>query len=89
MAGRTASALPGKIPLAVDGSLALQHAVASASRIVTAGGIIRLVSIVENPRTLVAAGWLVRDALQDARDQLLRDAHRALAPLLLVHGRHT
>ncbi|WP_233837765.1 universal stress protein [Paraburkholderia sp. ZP32-5] len=89
VSARFASALPGKILLAVDQSVASQHAVAYASHIVAAGGIIRLVSIVENPRTLVPAGSLVRSALQAARDELLRDAHEALAraaDVLAGHG---
>ncbi|OLL31129.1 universal stress protein UspA [Burkholderia sp. SRS-W-2-2016] len=73
------STLPTKVLVALDRSTASQHALAYASRLVAPGGAIRLVSIAENPRTLVPAGSLVRSVLDAARDELLRDAHDALA----------
>jgi nucleotide-binding universal stress UspA family protein len=79
VAERVAPALPGKILVAVDRSATSQHAIAYSGHIVAPGGIIRLVSVAENPRTLVPAGSLVSRALEAARAELLQDAHDALA----------
>jgi nucleotide-binding universal stress UspA family protein len=71
--------LPAKVLIAVDPSAASQHAVAYARNLVSPGGDVRLVSIAENPRTLVPMGTLVSETLDAARDELSRDARRALA----------
>jgi nucleotide-binding universal stress UspA family protein len=65
--------------IAVDPSDASRHAIAYARNIVAPGGVVRLVSVAENPRTLVPTGALVGDALNLARAELLRDAADALA----------
>lgn len=71
--------LPGKVLIAVDSSAASRHAVAYARNIVAQGGTVRLVSVAENPRTLVPTGSFVGEALSSARAELLRDAADALA----------
>lgn len=71
--------LPAKVLIAVDASSASQHAVAYARTLVAPGGEVRLVSIAENPRTLVPMGTLVAAALDSARAELARDADEALA----------
>jgi nucleotide-binding universal stress UspA family protein len=81
-----APALPGKVLVAVDRSAASREALAYASRIVAPGGAIGLVSVAENPRTLVPAGSLVQRALESARDELLRDAQQALADAVEALG---
>lgn len=72
-------ALPGKVLIAVDRSAASRNAIDYARNIVAPGGMIRLVSVAENPRTLVPTGSLVGDALNSARAELLHDATDALA----------
>ncbi len=71
--------LPAKVLIAVDTSSASQHAVAYARTLVAPGGRVRLVSIAENPRTLVPMGTLVAAQLDAARAELARDADEALA----------
>ncbi|NRO96979.1 universal stress protein [Paraburkholderia sp. NMBU_R16] len=73
------STLPGKVLIAVDSSAASRQAVAYARTIVAQGGTVRLVSVAENPRTLVPTGSFVGEALGSARAELLRDAADALA----------
>lgn len=76
---RPTPTLPARILIAVDPSAASQHAVAYARNLISSGGEVRLVSIAENPRTLVPMGSLVGATLDAARDELSRDAHRALS----------
>ncbi|HVW48887.1 MAG TPA: universal stress protein [Trinickia sp.] len=71
--------LPTKILIAVDPSSASQRAVAYARNVVAAGARVQLVSIAEDPRTLVPLGTLTSASLDAARDELLRDGERALA----------
>ncbi|NML31205.1 hypothetical protein [Paraburkholderia antibiotica] len=82
-----APGLPGKVRVAVDQSAVSQRVVEYASHMVAPGGIVRLVCVAKNPRTLVPAGSLVRNALQAARDELLRDARDASD--LLVAAPHS
>lgn len=77
--GNPTPMLPGKVLIAVDSSAASRHAIAYARNVVAPGGTVRLVSVAENPRTLVPTGSLVGDALNSARAELLRDASDALA----------
>lgn len=72
-------ALPRKVLVAVDPSAASRHAIAYARNIVAPGGVVRLVSVAENPRTLVPTGSLVGNALNSARAELLCDATDVLA----------
>lgn len=74
-----ARTLPSKILIAVDLSAAARHAIAYTCNIVAPGAQVHLVSIAENPRTLVPTGSFVRAALDEARAELLRDADAALA----------
>jgi nucleotide-binding universal stress UspA family protein len=72
------SALPKKVLIAVDLSPASDHAIAFARGMVAPGGSVRLVSVAENPRTLVPTGKLAGSALDSARAELLSDAKDAL-----------
>lgn len=73
------SALPEKVLIAVDLSPASKHAIAFARGMVAPGGAVRLVSVAENPRTLVPTGKLAGSALDSARAELLSDAQNALS----------
>lgn len=73
-----ASALPEKVLIAVDLSPASEHAIAFARGMVAPGGAVRLVSVAENPRTLVPTGKFTGNALDSARAELLSDAQNAL-----------
>ena len=70
--------LPEKVLIAVDLSPASEHAVAFARSLVAPGGSVRLVSVAENPRTLVPTGRFAEEALDAARAELLSDAKDAL-----------
>ena len=74
-----ACALPGKVLIAVDPSPASRQAVAYARCLIAPGGTVRLVSVAENPRTLIPTGRLTESALDSARAELLSDAKNALA----------
>ncbi len=69
-----ARTLPSRVLVAVDPSEAARHAIAYAQTIAAPGGKVRLVSVAENPRTLVPTGSLTGDTLYSARVELLRDA---------------
>lgn len=72
------SVLPARVLIAVDASLASQQALAYARHLVPAGGKVRLISVADNPHTLVPMGRLVAGALEAAREELLADAVDAL-----------
>lgn len=72
-------ALPRKVLIAVDASDASRHAIAYARNVIPPGGEIHLVSVAENPRTLVPTGSFASDTLASARAELLRDAADVLA----------
>jgi nucleotide-binding universal stress UspA family protein len=71
-------ALPARVLVAVDDSRASRLAIAYARDILAHGGKLRLVSVAENPRTLVPTGRLAQDVMQRARAELLSDAADAL-----------
>jgi len=70
--------LPDKVLIAVDSTVASERAVAYAKGLVAPGGQVLLVSVAENPRTLMPTGTFAGDMLETARDELLRDANQAL-----------
>jgi nucleotide-binding universal stress UspA family protein len=74
-----ACTLPSKVLIAVDSTVASEHAIAYAKGIVAPGGQVLLVSVAENPRTLMPTGAFAGDMLEAARAELLRDANDALA----------
>jgi nucleotide-binding universal stress UspA family protein len=76
--GDTIPTLPRRVLIAVDSSMASQQALAYARNILPVGAEVRLVSVAENPRTLFPTGRYVGQALDLARDELLRDAAEAL-----------
>jgi nucleotide-binding universal stress UspA family protein len=78
LSGDAMSTLPRKVMIAVDSSMASQRALGYARNILSSGAEVRLVSVAENPRTLFPMGRHVGQALDLARDELLRDAAEAL-----------
>lgn len=76
---RPARSFAAKVLVAVDRSPASRHAIAYARQMIAPGGVVRLISVAENPRTLIPAGPYTRDALDSARAELLADANDALA----------
>jgi nucleotide-binding universal stress UspA family protein len=76
---RTQSAEPcSRVLIAVDSSAASQRALQYACHVVPSRGAVHLVSVAENPRTLLPTGRLAGAALEAARAELLRDATDAL-----------
>ncbi|BCG03581.1 universal stress family protein (plasmid) [Paraburkholderia sp. PGU19] len=76
--GDAMSTLPRKVLIAVDSSMASRQALAYARNILPYGAEVRLVSVAENPHTLFPMGRHVGQVLDQARDELLRDAAEAL-----------
>ncbi|MGG1947564.1 universal stress protein [Trinickia sp. NRRL B-1857] len=74
-----ACTLPGRVLIAVDSTVASERAIAYAKGVVAPGGRVLLVSVAENPRTLMPTGTFTGDVLKAAREELLRDANEALA----------
>ncbi|WP_116135429.1 universal stress protein [Trinickia diaoshuihuensis] len=76
--GRSASALPDRVLIAVDSTTASEHALVYAKGMIAPGGRVRLVSVAENPRTLMPMGAFASEVLASAHEELLRDANEAL-----------
>ncbi|RKU05249.1 universal stress protein [Burkholderia sp. Nafp2/4-1b] len=70
---------PRRVLIAVDGSSASAHALAYAKALLPANAAVHIVSVAENPRTLVPLGSKTLAFLESARDELLRDASDALS----------
>jgi nucleotide-binding universal stress UspA family protein len=76
---RSVPLLPHKVLIAVDACAASQHALAYARAFVAARGEVRLVSVAQNPRSLIPMGSFVAGELDAARAELSHDAQEALA----------
>ncbi|WP_114809053.1 universal stress protein [Paraburkholderia kururiensis] len=74
----TPFALPTRVLIAVDASAASQQALAYVQNLLRPENQVRLVSVAENPRTLVPTGGIVGATLEVARAELRRDAADAL-----------
>ncbi|MGJ0525730.1 universal stress protein [Burkholderia gladioli] len=72
-------ARPARLLIAVDLSVASRQVVDFASRLAPAGASIRLVSVAENPRTLIPIGSLPRAVLDSVRAELRNDATAAVS----------
>ncbi|EMN5127173.1 universal stress protein [Burkholderia contaminans] len=70
---------PQRVLIAIDGSNASAHALAYAKALVPANAAVHIVSVAENPRTLVPLGSKAMAFLESARVELLRDASDALS----------
>jgi len=70
---------PQRVVIAIDGTIATEHALAYAKRIVPSNASVQIVSVAENPRTLVPLGSQTMAFLEAARDELLRDATDSLS----------
>ena len=68
-----------RVLIAVDGSTASTHALAYAKAFLPSNAAVHIVSVAENPRTLVPRGSKTMAFLESARDELLRDASDALS----------
>lgn len=75
----TPFALPTRVLIAVDTSVASQQALAYVQNLLRPENQVRLVSVAENPRTLVPTGGFVGATLDVARAELRRDAADALS----------
>ncbi len=69
---------PRRILIAADLSEASKRALQFAQHIASPHADVRIVSVAENPRTLVPTGSLSSSFLDEARDELLRDATDAV-----------
>ncbi|SHK25914.1 universal stress protein [Paraburkholderia terricola] len=78
-AGGTPSPRIKRILIAVDLSSVSARAAAYVRYLAAPGAQVRVVSVAENPRTLLPLGSLTDAALQTARAELLRDASEAAA----------
>ena len=80
---RTRSVLerPEKVLVAVDAYAPSQHAAAYAKTFVAPRGQVRLVSVAQNPRTLLPMGSFVAGELDAARAELSRDANEQIEAL--------
>ncbi|AWV00485.1 universal stress protein [Burkholderia sp. JP2-270] len=70
---------PQRVLIAVDGSTASAHALAYAKALLPSNAAVHIVSVAENPRTLVPLGSKTMAFLESARVELLRDASDALS----------
>ncbi|KVC23335.1 universal stress protein UspA [Burkholderia diffusa] len=68
-----------RVLIAIDGSTASAHALAYAKAFLPSNAAVRIVSVADNPRTLVPRGSRSTAFLESARDELLRDASDALS----------
>ncbi|KVG57669.1 universal stress protein [Burkholderia territorii] len=70
---------PLRVLIAIDGSTASAHALAYAKAFLPSNAAVHIVSVADNPRTLVPRGSGSTAFLESARDELLRDASDALS----------
>ncbi|KVD02474.1 universal stress protein UspA [Burkholderia ubonensis] len=68
------SARPGRVIVAIDGSASSGQALTYARNIVPSGGQVCIVTVADNPRTLVPTGAATAAYLDSARAELLQDA---------------
>lgn len=71
--------IPREILVAIDSSPASKRTLTCARHIAAPGAHVTVISVAENPRTLLPTTTLVGAALEAARDELLGDAADALA----------
>ncbi|RQR26291.1 MULTISPECIES: universal stress protein [unclassified Burkholderia] len=76
---RQAVLAPQRVLIAIDGSIASDHALAYARSFVPSNASVHIVSVADNPRTLVPRGSKSMAFLESARDELLTDAADALS----------
>lgn len=76
--GVSACNRPHKILVAIDSSPASTRALEYARHLVPAAAEVTVISVAENPRTLVATPSLVAAELKAARDELLKDAEQSV-----------
>ncbi|WP_321850804.1 universal stress protein [Burkholderia diffusa] len=74
-----AAPAPQRVLIAIDGSTASAHALAYAKALLPSNVAVHIVSVADNPRTLVPRGSRSAAFLESARDELLRDASDALS----------
>ncbi|AQH05229.1 universal stress protein UspA (plasmid) [Burkholderia sp. KK1] len=77
--GRTATPRIERILVAVDSSSASTRATAYIRYLAGTGVQVRIISVAENPRTLVPLGSFAEANLQAVREELLREARKAAA----------
>ncbi|AOL04207.1 MULTISPECIES: universal stress protein [Burkholderia] len=70
---------PQRVLIAIDGSTASAHALAYAKAFLPSNAAVHIISVAENPRTLVPLGSKAMAFLESARVELLRDASDALS----------
>ncbi|HDR9184315.1 TPA: universal stress protein [Burkholderia vietnamiensis] len=70
---------PQRVLIAIDGSAASDHALAYARNLIAPNASVHVVSVAENPRTLVPRGSKSAAFFEAARDELLHDAADALS----------
>ncbi|AXF23990.1 universal stress protein [Burkholderia pyrrocinia] len=70
---------PQRVLIAIDGSTASAHALAYAKCFVPSHASVHIVSVAENPRTLVSLGSQTTAFLEAARDELHKDASDSLS----------
>ncbi|MGU7812233.1 universal stress protein [Burkholderia sp. AW49-1] len=74
-----AAPAPQRVMIAIDGSTASAHALGYAKAFLPSKVAVHIVSVADNPRTLVPRGSRSAAFLESARDELLRDASDALS----------
>ncbi|NHL69219.1 universal stress protein [Burkholderia ambifaria] len=74
-----AAPAPQRVLIAVDGSTASAHAIAYAKALLPSKAAAHIISVAENPRTLVPLGSKTMAFLESARVELLRDASDAVS----------
>ncbi|MBR8285426.1 universal stress protein [Burkholderia cenocepacia] len=74
-----AAPAPLRVLIAVDGSSASAHAIAYAKALLPSNAAVHIISVAENPRTLVPLGSKTMAFLESARVELLRDASDAVS----------
>ena len=70
---------PRRVLIAVDGSTASAHALAYAKALLPSNAAVHIISVAENPRTLVPLGSKTMTFLECARVELLKDASDAVS----------
>ncbi|KVL28262.1 universal stress protein UspA [Burkholderia territorii] len=74
-----AAPAPQRVLMAIDGSAASAHALAYANALLPPNAALHIVSVADNPRTLMPRGARSAASFESARDELLRDASDALS----------